>query len=248
MNTMKPSEKTQTLTGDQWLEQVMALHLRVREEMPESQRPFLLPRTPEFFRDRLAGKGGALLGARNEEDRLVGFIAMSRADSFDKACADGRITCPDEDGKLAKAYSAGAVAVAQSLCVLNAFVGRGFSHALLDAAIDWAKQNGCAHLFAQTAAQNVLSWMRFLDKDFAIITAWENGHRRFLLRWLSVEAKAKLLRPRAVVGRHSYSKDYAQMPALMAEINARLAQGRTVFLDNKPGEENALSFVFARRG
>ena len=124
---------------------------------------------------------------------------------------------------------------------------RGFSRTLIQAAIDQAKRHGCAHLFAQIAEQNTLSWLRFLDQDFAILAVWTSGHRRFLLRWLTPpEEKTQLASRAGPADLHSISKDYEQLPPLLAQLEARLEQGEMVFLDNRPDEAGALRFVFSR--
>ena len=233
------------LSGLDQLERVTALHEQVRAEMPDTQRHFLLPKAPEYFRDLLTGKIGVLLGAF-AEDELVGSMAVVWAASFASAHAEGRLTCPDSEARLAKKYRAGSAGIIQSMSVQSAYLGRGFSRTLIQAAIDQAKRRGCAHLFAQIAEQNTLSWLRFLDQDFAILAAWASGHRRFLLRWLPPEEKTRLINHAGPTDRHSIGKDYAQLPALLAQLEGRLEQGYMVFLDNRPDEAGALRFIFSR--
>lgn len=231
------------LSGETWLKQVVGLHFQVRAEMPDSQRHFLLPKKPEYFGELLNGKTGVLLGAF-VEGQLAGFMAVTRSENFAAAHAENRITCPDDDGKLAKAFGDGAVAVGQSMCALVAHMGRGISRTLIQNAAVWARQNDCAHLFAQVADQNITGWMRFMEQNFAVIATWESGHRRFLLRHMSAEERAEKIRH--AVGQHVYRKDYAQIPALVAEINAKLEHGYIAFLDDKPAEAGAMHFVFSR--
>ncbi len=240
-----PHYSSRTLVGEDWLDRVMALHAQVRAEMPESQRHFLLPKPPEYFRDLLTEKTGALVGVFVDE-KLAGFMAVVRTESFAVAHAAGRITCPDDDGRLAAAFGVGEVGVCQSMCVLNAYLGRGMSRLQVQAAVAWARRHECRHLFAQVADQNMLSWMRFLDEDFSIVATWESGHRRFLLRWLPPEEKARQLRDATPLGLHVFRKDYAQVPALVAELTAKVQRGHIVFLDNMAHEAGALRFVFGQ--
>ncbi|MDD5585906.1 MAG: GNAT family N-acetyltransferase [Alphaproteobacteria bacterium] len=239
-----PTNGVGVLSGEIWLETVTALHEKVRAEMPESRRHFLLPKPPEYFRDLLNGKNGILFGAFADGE-LAGSMALVWEDSFAAARAAGRVTFPDTEGRLAKKYRKGSVGVIQAMGLQGAYMGRGFSRLLLQAAIDRAAQRGCAHLFAQAAEQNTLSWLRFLDQGFAIATAWTGGHRRFLLRWLSPEDRARLLRKNASVERRVFSKNYAQLPALLAELAARLAEGKIAFLDDR-NDSGGLPFVFSR--
>jgi hypothetical protein len=232
------------LSGEKWLQTVTALHKRVRAEMPDSKRAFLLPRTPDFFRSLLTGKAGVLFGLFAGAE-LVGSMALLWADSFSGAREEGLITYPDADGRLAKKYRKGSVAVVQAMGLLNAYMGRGGSRALVQKALECARSHGCAHVFAQIAAQNTLSWLRFLDRGFAIAATWTSGHPRFLLRWLSPEDKAKLLRNSATIERHVYGNNYAQMPALLTELKARLGQGKLAFLDDRQ-DGGGLPFVFSR--
>ena len=238
-----PANGLQVLSGDIWLARVVELHNRVRAEMPETQRHFLLPKHPSYFQDLLSGKTGALLGVLVHGE-LAGFMSVVRLDSFAAAHAQNRITCPDDHGHLAAAYGKGAVAVAQSLCVLNAYMGRSFSRTLVQGAVTWARQQGCPHLFAQVAEHNLMGWIRFMDQDFAIVATWESGHRRFLLSWQAPEERAALLRhPK---GQHVYRKDYAQIPALLTELRAKLEHGQTVLLDTRAGEGGAMHFTFVK--
>jgi GNAT superfamily N-acetyltransferase len=230
------------LTGSEWLDTVLALHNRVRAELPESRRHFLLPKTSDYFRALLEGKGGYLIGAF-ADDELVGSLALAINDSLASAHTTQRLTCPDANGHLAKTYGKGTVGVLQSMGVLSPFMGRGVSRALLQTALTKATRQGCAHVFAQIAAQNTLSWLRFMDRDFALIATWVSGHRRFLLRWLPPEEKTARLHHAA--HREGFIKNYSQMPALLAELTAELEQGRIVVPDNTPEEPGALSFVFS---
>jgi GNAT superfamily N-acetyltransferase len=234
---------TRVLTELDWLAPVVALHELVRAEMPDNQRHFLLPKPPEYFRALLTGKTGVLLGAFVNGD-LIGSMALVWAETFAAALAAGRITYPDTDGRLTKLYRKGGTAVIQAMGLRNIHSGHGLSRSLLQAAIGLAGQRGCSHLCAQVAEQNALSWLRFLDQDFAIIAAWTGGHRRYLLRWLSSKDRAKLIRRSAPGDRLSFSKDYAQLPALLAQVTSVAAQGRIVFINNQQNESGALSFVF----
>ena len=238
-----PADGVQVLTGEGWLDRVVAVHTQVRAEMPESQRHFLLPKPPAYFRDLLLGKTGALLGVMAQDD-LVGILGVVKVESFAKAHAEGLITYPDDDGLLGDFCGVGAVAVAQSLCVLNASMGRGLLGHLVQGAVTWAGQEGCAHVFAQVADQNVMSWIRFMNQSFALLASWESGHGRFLLRWQTpIEKTASLHHAK---GYHIYRKDYAQIPALLAELRGKVEQGFTVLLDNKADEAGALRFVFTK--
>jgi len=238
-------QRARILSGASWLGSVLSLHLQVRSDLPRPQSHFLLPKTAEYFRKLLDGKGGVLFGLVSQ-NRLVGSMAVLRANSFEAARTGEILTCPDPQGKISASFGEGAVAAVQSLCVKNNHFGRGYSRALIDAAIQWAQDNGCRHLFAQVAAQNTLSWLRFLDHDFAIVSAWKYGHRRFLLRRVSPEEKEHLLRAAASADRHSYRKDYSQMPAALAELSSRLGKGHMVLLNNKHKEAKALPFVFSK--
>lgn len=238
--------RVQILTGQEWAAPAAAFHARVRAEMPESQRHWLLPKPPEYFSALLAGKNTAFLGIL-DDGQLAGFMGLLRVENFAAAHADGRITCPDDAGTLGKAFGQGGVAVCQSLCVSNAYLGRGFSRALVQAAGNWADAQGCAHLFAQIADQNLLSWLRFMQQDYALVTTWVAGHRRFLLRRLQPAEKAALLKKAKPADRHSFRKEPAQMPALLAQLTARLESGRIVALD-QPDDRAALHFVFGKMG
>ena len=98
--------------------------------------------------------------------------------------------------------------------------------------------------FSQIADQNDLSWLRFLQQDFAIVTTWESGHRRFLLRRLLPKEKTKFLKQAQPADRHSYAKDYTQVPAILTELVAKLDRGLIAFLDTAAADPAALPFVF----
>ncbi len=243
-----PSRGVQVLHGDGWLAAVVATHERVRTGMLPQQKHFLLPKPASYFHDLLNGIGGVLFGVF-ADDELVGLMALTWAASFLNAKAKGRLTAPDRSGQLNKKYGKGRVAIIQSMGLISPYMGRGFSRVLLQAAIDKARQNGCEHLFAQVAEQNSLSWLRFMDQGFAIVAAWVDGHRRYLLRWLPPEDKAKLLKHAKPADRVSYGKNFEQLPALMAQLTAHVEQGRVAFLDNRLEQTGAFNVVFgpARR-
>lgn len=231
------------LKGEHWLDPVFALHQQVRAEMPESNRRFLLPKPRDYFSGLLAGKSGVLFGAF-ADDALVGSLSLLFHDSFAAAHAAGRLTCPDADSRMAKKYGRSAVAVIQSMGVQDAYMGRGISNALLEAALAEAGKQGSAHVFAQIAAQNTLSWLRFMAMDFALMATWTDGHRRFLLRHLSGKEKERILRRRSKTGRQSYPKTYSQIPIILIQLITQLEQGRVVFLNNDPDTSSALNFIF----
>ncbi len=243
-----PSHGVQVLRGDGWLGAVVATHERVRDGMLPHQKHFLLPKPASYFRDLLNGIGGILFGVFSD-DELVGSMALTWTDGFQDAKAKGRLTAPDKNGRLNKKYGKGRAAVIQSMGLVNPYMGRGFSRVLLQAAIENARQQGCDHVFAQVAEQNTLSWLRFMDQDFAIVSAWIDGHRRYLLKWLAPQEKEKLLKRAKPADRVSYGKSFAQLPALMAQISANVEKERMAFLDNRFGETGALNVVFgpARR-
>jgi len=230
------------LAGMHWHQAVMSLHKQVREEMPQEQRHYLLPRTPEYFRDLLTGKSGLLLGAF-ADGGLVGSMALSMANGWTEAKERKLITFPDKSGALAKKYRKAAICVFQAMGLRQAYMGRKLSCSLLRAGIKAAVDYGCTHLFAQTAEQNALSWLRFMERGFAVIAAWSGGHSRFLLRWLPPEEKARLLLSATPENVEKYAKSYVMIPMLTARINAGTAQGKTVFLASNNRESEFLTLV-----
>jgi hypothetical protein len=237
---------TQILAGLEWLPKIMALHQAVRAEMPEAKRHVLIPKTEAYFRDLLTGKTGVVFGVV-AQGKLVGFMNGVRCTSFGQAQAEGFLTCPDTDGSIAAAYGKGSVAVAQSLCVLNAFGGRGFSHALIRAFVVWGTHEKFTHLFAQIAQENAPSWMRFMSYDFAIVDGWIGGHKRFLLRWMSASEKAAQMGRATTSDLHSVNKDYAELPALLAVIGAMLPRGRIVMASGAEPSSTKLDLVFGQK-
>jgi len=236
----------QILTESSWLEPLMSLHLQVRNEMPRAQSHYLLPKNLDYFRDLLAGKDGVIFGVFSK-GCLVSSMAFVHAKSFATAHIDGKITCPDPSGELAQFFGNGTVGVIQSLCVRNNYLGRGYSRALIDAGVAFCKEKTYSHLFAQVAAQNTLSWLRFLDHGFGIVASWKSGHRRFLLRWFPPAEKARLIKAARPPDRHSYSKNYSQMPAALSELSAKLKKGYIILLNNKEEKSRSLPFVFSPR-
>jgi hypothetical protein len=240
------THNVQILTGQKWLAPVSAMHERVRAEMPEACRHYLLPRPAAYYQKLLAGENGLLFGAFADEE-LVGSMALVWSGSFAKARSEGRLTCPDPQSRLKKKYAKGRVGIIQALGLSKDCLGRKLSCALLRAAVEAAEQQGCAHLFAQVAGDNALCWLRFMERDYAIVATWIDGHRRFLLRRQTPDEKARLLQGADLAHRQTYDKDYAALPALLAEITARAAQGDTVLLDDNPAEPGALNVVFIER-
>lgn len=231
------------LNGTAWLKPVVALHENVRASLPEHQRHFLLPKPESYFRDLLNGIDGMLFGFVADEE-LVGSMALVLCNSWQDAVSKGKLTAPDETGKLKKKYGKGHIGIIQAMGLTPPYVGRGLSRLLLQAAVHQAAETGCAHLFAQIAEQNTLSWLRFMDQDFAIVKAWTDGHRRFLMRWLPPAEKARLVKKAKPADRMSYAKTYAQMPAILAQLNARLKQNRMALLDTQSQSVGALNVVF----
>lgn len=219
------------LTGSKWLAPVVAVHERVRAEMPEDRRFFLLPRSRTYYRDLLAEKTGVLFGAF-ADDELVGSMALVWAPSFAEARNTGALTCPKPVGRFGRKFSKGSAGIIQALGLRKVCLGRKLSCALLSAAIEAAGQQGCAHLFAQVAASNIMSWLRFMERDFAIVTTWDSGHRRFLLYRITPNEKTRLAGH--AMDRQILDKDYATLSTLLARVMAHVAQKGLVFLDNEP--------------
>lgn len=238
-----PQNGVYVLSGTTWLDRVVALHEQVRSEMPEDQKHFLLQKSVSYFRELLTGATGLLFGAFANGE-LVGTTSLVWADSFEAACGAGKLTVPDPHKRLKKKYGKGRLGIMQSMGICSTGTGRGFSKALIQIVIEAAQKHGCAHLFTQIAEQNSLCWLRFLDHDYAIVTSWEKGHRRFLLRWLSPLEKAKRLRRVKPSGRQSFSKKYDQVAILLTQMVAQIERGNEVFLDNKPNDHAALNLVF----
>lgn len=231
----------QKLIGEGWNQKALELHKQVRSEMPDDQRHWLLPKEIGYFDKILCGQNSALLGVLDGE-MLAGFMAVLADNNFAIAHAEGRITIPDDGGKLSKLYGEGKVAVCQSLAVLNKYFGRGISRHLVRAYIEWAQTQKCQHLFTQIADQNFLSWLRFLQEDFALCGTWVAGHRRFFLRHLQPAEKSELVENAKPQDKHSFAKDQAIFPAMLTELTAKVASGKFVVLV-QPDDRAALHFV-----
>jgi GNAT superfamily N-acetyltransferase len=241
-----PQTDLRILSGLGWLDQVVAVHRAVRAEMPPAQRHCLMEKSEAYFRDLLTGAKGVLFGVVLGE-QVVGFMGVVRQPSFAAAKAAHAITCPDEDGQLAAVYGDVPVAVAQSLCVLKAHGGKGYSHALIKAVAAWAEAEGYAHLFAQIAQENVVSWMRFLANRFAIVAGWTSGHARFLMRHMSQAEISRQMGRALKSDLTSVKKDYAELPALLVVIGAMLRKKRIVLAHGAEPSSDRLNLVFGTR-
>ncbi len=226
--------RVQLLQGAEWLAPIMALHHRVRTDMPEAEKKFLLARPADYFRPLLQGEGGCALGAI-VGGKLVGMVAVRTADHFTAAQAKTLVTYPDADGAVAALCKEQKVAVLQSLCLHGNWTGQGYSRALIEAALLWCDRQGIGQIFAQTAEANSLCWLKFLQQDFAILGQWTNGHSRYLLKRLTPREKMKKLLEALPQDRILLNKDYSVLATAIAQLSQRLKAGGMLVLDQRAG-------------
>lgn len=229
------------LSGADWLDSVEAIHKKVRAALSKDEQHFLLPKERAYFQALLLGEAGLLFGAF-VGGQLAGTASLVWADSVEQALSAGKLTAHDANGKLKKKYGKGKVAVIQAMGVSKDFAGNSLSKWLLKAMVEKAVEMECKHIFAQVSARNTLSWLRFLDQDFAIVSTWRSDHNRFLLRWLCPQDKAKFLRRVKPMDRLTYNKDCNALPVLVTQLTRRLELGCTACLE--PGESDVLSVVY----
>lgn len=172
------------------LRKTIILHEKVRSQLKEGQKLFLLPKSWKYFHDLLNGKTGILLGIMSDE-KLVGMTAVVRADGFFSAINKGALTCPYKHEKLPKGIESGKIAVVQSLCVLKEYGGNGYSDALLEEATNHAIEINCKHLVAQSSESNKAGVDSFISQGFAITANWvsrcDKVHRVLLYKDLSAQ-------------------------------------------------------------
>lgn len=168
------------LKGLSWLNSMNSLHAQVREELPDHQKHFLLPKDRAYYSSLLTGESGSLFAAF-AGNRMVGSVALTRCHGYAEALVKRRVTYPDETGVIAKASANKRIGVIQSLCVLGAYTGQKISSHLLRAAVVQARHEGLTQLFAQVAQDNGSSLWQFRANGFVVIRAWEADYARCLL-------------------------------------------------------------------
>ncbi len=171
-----------------WLDACLGLHERVFLAGEQAGRQGLVKRDEDYFLNLLTGKEGVLFGAFVGV-QLIGMVALRRHEGLGEALAKKTLTCPfGERGAEAPSF-ADSVQVIQSLCVDPVFTKQRVGCFLLEAALAEAGRLKNSTLFAQVAAHNKQSWLKFLSHGFGIVWQWKTNYSRFLLQRFTQEEK-----------------------------------------------------------
>jgi GNAT superfamily N-acetyltransferase len=150
------------------LDRVLVLQGETRAALPDAQKMFVLPQSPEYFSNLLARQNGLMLGVWLA-DKLIAQMALMGSLSLEDAIARNAITRNDVMFHHAGAFES--VVVAKSMSVHPAWRGHELSAAMLDAALTLPLARAADHVFAQISADNVRSWDLFLRAGFGIVAA-----------------------------------------------------------------------------
>ncbi len=150
------------------LPQVLELQDETRAALPEAQKMFVLPQTPDYFEKLLARRNGAMVGVR-VKGKLVAQMAMMGVLSMDEAVERNTIT--RNDVPFHHAEPTDLVVVAKSMAVHPGWRGHELSQQMLATALNLPFVRAADHVFAQISADNVRSWDLFLRSGFGIVAA-----------------------------------------------------------------------------
>ncbi|MBV8061054.1 MAG: GNAT family N-acetyltransferase [Alphaproteobacteria bacterium] len=165
-----------------YLAQVLSLQEETCAALPESQKRFILPRTPEYFRSFLTRQSGYMVGMLYK-GRLIGQLAMLGPSLLEKAIENNTITY--NSVVFHHAHILDEVMVAKSVAVHPDWRGNDIAQNLLSTALEQAEARACDHVFAQVSAENIRSWEMFLQMGFGIVAAGldpTDGKPRFVLQ------------------------------------------------------------------
>ena len=154
--------------GVEHLAQVLALQDETRNALPESQKMFVLPQQPAYFRDLLSGETGVMVGVR-VRGQLVAQMALMGPLKLCDAISRNAIT--RNEVTLHHAGQFESVVIAKSMTVHPAWRGNELSGIMLESVLTLPMARTADHVFAQISADNIRSWDIFLRNGFGIVAA-----------------------------------------------------------------------------
>ena len=150
------------------LAQTLALQEETRATLPDAQKMFILPQTPDYFRDLLAQRTGVLIGVR-ARGQLIAQMAVKGPMKLCDARDSYAITRNDIEFHHASEFES--VVVAKSMTVHPTWRGNDLSATMLQCILALPMVRTADHLFAQMSVDNVRSWDMFLRNGFGIVAA-----------------------------------------------------------------------------
>ena len=150
------------------LAQVLALQDETRAALPETQKMFVLPQPPEYFRGLLSGDTGVMIGVR-VRGQLVAQMALMGPIQLCDAIQRNAIT--RNHITLHHAGPFESVVIAKSMTVHPAWRGNELSAIMLESVLSLPIARTADHVFAQISAENIRSWDIFLRHGFGIVAA-----------------------------------------------------------------------------
>ncbi len=131
------------MLDERWIDEIHALHVRVIESLEPHEKPFVLPKTKEFFEDHLKN-GGIIVGAISE-GKLIGKAVM-------------RELGPEDDMiSLPSPPPVERTALFQCDTVDPEYQGNGIMQKLTHARLLLAHMRGQEHICAEVVAGNTAS-------------------------------------------------------------------------------------------
>jgi ribosomal protein S18 acetylase RimI-like enzyme len=154
--------------GIEHLAQVLALQDATRSALPDAQKMFVLPQSPEYFARLLDKRNGLMVGVR-VKGQLIAQMAVMGPMTLEDAVTRNAIT--RNEIPFHHTEAADLVVIAKSMAVHPDWRGNELSQHMLEAALDQPIARTADHVFAQISVDNVRSWELFLRHGFGIVAA-----------------------------------------------------------------------------
>ncbi|QQG35525.1 MAG: GNAT family N-acetyltransferase [Micavibrio aeruginosavorus] len=141
------------------LDQVIDLHKTVQDALSDDEKPFLLPKSPEYF---------ARLFKKTSPHKVIGILQGRQL--IAKAIATYPTRAKPESGMtdMADEPLPARSSVLQAVTVLPAYRGNRLMHEMVHAWINHSYMVRRKHVLSEVEVRNVASWSVFLDEGLEI--------------------------------------------------------------------------------
>lgn len=145
--------------GPEHLAHIIALHQQAIAALKEDEKAFMLPKSPDYFKDHFSRAGGNTILGIVCNDRLIGEAIILHPSE-----------CHPQTGMtdMPSVGDPATVTVLQGVTVLPEYRRNGLMHQMVHSWLNHALQENKHHALAEVEVHNISSWSAFLNEGLHI--------------------------------------------------------------------------------
>lgn len=149
---------TVVLLNEDDIPDILALQQKVFDALPEEQKSFILPKSPEFFEQHFEKGDNAMLGIFVNGDLIAQSIILNPSQQYPST---GMVDMETVD-------SPETLSIIEGVLVDADYRGNNLMQKMVDHWLDYVEGIGRTHVIAEIAVDNPYSWGVFLEKGMTL--------------------------------------------------------------------------------